>query len=136
MVFIHPRTLSLTTRRLIGRVDKRPVGCEYKTRAIFSHLSQINIFTPSQRNIFTPLPNKYFHILTKKHFHTTLTKKHFHTSHKEIFSHHSQRNVFTPLPKKYFHTSHKIEIRPKSRPKVINSRNKSHRDHIWGMFQL
>ena len=94
MVFIHPRTLSLTTRRLIGRVDKRPVGCEYKTRAIFSHLSQINIFTSSQRNIFTP------------------------------------------LTKKYFHTSHKIEIRPKSRPKVIYSRNKSHRDHIWGMFQL
>ena len=30
----------------------------------------------------------------------------------------------------------KIEIWPKSRPKVINSRNKSHRDHIWGMFQL
>ena len=27
----------------------------------------------------------------------------------------------------------KIEIWPKSRPKVINSRNKSHRDHIWGM---
>ena len=30
----------------------------------------------------------------------------------------------------------KIEIWPKSRPKVINSRNKSHRDHIWGMFEL
>ena len=27
---------------------------------------------------------------------------------------------------------HKIEIWPKSRPKVINSRNKSNRDHIWG----
>ena len=31
---------------------------------------------------------------------------------------------------------HKIEIWPKSRPKVINSRNKSHRGHIWGMFEL
>ena len=31
---------------------------------------------------------------------------------------------------------HKIEIWPKSRPKVINSPNKSHRDHIWGMFEL
>ena len=31
---------------------------------------------------------------------------------------------------------HKIEIWPKSRPKVINSQNKSHRDHIWGMFEL
>ena len=30
----------------------------------------------------------------------------------------------------------KFEIWPKSRPKVINSRNKSHRDHIWGMFEL
>ena len=28
----------------------------------------------------------------------------------------------------------KIEIWPKSRPKVINSQNKSHRDHIWEMF--
>ena len=27
---------------------------------------------------------------------------------------------------------HKIEICPK----VINSQNKSHRDHIWGMFEL
>ena len=27
-----------------------------------------------------------------------------------------------------------IEKWPKSRPKVINSRNKSHKDHIWGMF--
>ena len=31
---------------------------------------------------------------------------------------------------------HKIEIWPKSRPKVINSPNQSHRDHIWGMFEL
>ena len=31
---------------------------------------------------------------------------------------------------------HNIEIWPKLRPKVINSRNKSHRDHIWGMFEL
>ena len=31
---------------------------------------------------------------------------------------------------------HKIETWPKSRPKVINSPNKSHRDHIWGMFEL
>ena len=31
---------------------------------------------------------------------------------------------------------HKTEIWPKSRPKVINSPNKSHRDHIWGMFEL
>ena len=31
---------------------------------------------------------------------------------------------------------HKIEIWPKSRPKVINSQNKSHRDNIWGMFEL
>ena len=31
---------------------------------------------------------------------------------------------------------HKIEIWPKSHPKVINSRNKSHRGHIWGMFEL
>ena len=31
---------------------------------------------------------------------------------------------------------HKIEIWPKSRLKVINSPNKSHRDHIWGMFEL
>ena len=31
---------------------------------------------------------------------------------------------------------HKIEIWPKSRPKVINSPNKRHRDHIWGMFEL
>ena len=30
----------------------------------------------------------------------------------------------------------KIEIWPKSSPKVINSQNKSHRDHIWGMFEL
>ena len=30
----------------------------------------------------------------------------------------------------------KIEIWPKSRSKVINSPNKSHRDHIWGMFEL
>ena len=30
----------------------------------------------------------------------------------------------------------KIEIWPKSHPKVINSQNKSHRDHIWGMFEL
>ena len=30
----------------------------------------------------------------------------------------------------------KIEKWPKFRPKVINSRNKSHRDHIWGMFEL
>ena len=30
----------------------------------------------------------------------------------------------------------KIEIWPKSRPKVINSQNKSLRDHIWGMFEL
>ena len=30
----------------------------------------------------------------------------------------------------------KIEIWPKSRPKVIKSQNKSHRDHIWGMFEL
>ena len=29
-----------------------------------------------------------------------------------------------------------IEICPKLRPKVINSQNKSHRDHIWGMFEL
>ena len=29
-----------------------------------------------------------------------------------------------------------IEIWPKSHPKVINSPNKSHRDHIWGMFEL
>ena len=31
---------------------------------------------------------------------------------------------------------HKIEIWPKSLQKVINSPNKSHRDHIWGMFEL
>ena len=31
---------------------------------------------------------------------------------------------------------HKIEKWPKSHPKVINSRNKSHRDHFWGMFEL
>ena len=31
---------------------------------------------------------------------------------------------------------HKIEIWPKSRPQVINSQNKSHGDHIWGMFEL
>ena len=30
----------------------------------------------------------------------------------------------------------KIEIWPKSRSKVINSQNKSHRDHIGGMFEL
>ena len=30
---------------------------------------------------------------------------------------------------------HKIEIWPKSRPKVINPRNKSERDHIWGVFE-
>ena len=29
-----------------------------------------------------------------------------------------------------------IQIWPKSRPKVINSPNKSHGDHIWGMFEL
>ena len=31
---------------------------------------------------------------------------------------------------------HKIEIWPKSHPKVINSLNKSRRGHIWGMFEL
>jgi len=31
---------------------------------------------------------------------------------------------------------HKIEKWSKSRPKVINSRNKSGRGHIWGMFEL
>ena len=30
----------------------------------------------------------------------------------------------------------KVETWPKSRPKVINSRNKSHGDHILGMFEL
>ena len=30
----------------------------------------------------------------------------------------------------------KIEIWPKLRPKVINSRNKSLKEHIWGMFEL
>ena len=30
----------------------------------------------------------------------------------------------------------KIEKWPKPRPKVINSRKKSHSDHIWGMFEL
>ena len=30
----------------------------------------------------------------------------------------------------------KIEIWLKSRPKVINLRNKSPRGHIWGMFEL
>ena len=31
---------------------------------------------------------------------------------------------------------HKIELWPKSRPKVINAANKSHGDHISGMFEL
>ena len=31
---------------------------------------------------------------------------------------------------------HKIEIWPKSRPKMINSRNKCHKGNIWGMFEL
>ena len=31
---------------------------------------------------------------------------------------------------------HKIEIWPKSHPKVINSRDKSLRGHILGMFEL
>ena len=30
----------------------------------------------------------------------------------------------------------KIEIWPKSRPKVINSQNKRRGDHNWGMFEL
>ena len=30
----------------------------------------------------------------------------------------------------------KIEIWPKLRPKVITSQNKSHGDHILGMFEL
>ena len=30
----------------------------------------------------------------------------------------------------------KIVIWPKLRPKVIDSRHKSHRDHIWGLFEL
>ena len=30
----------------------------------------------------------------------------------------------------------KIEKWPKLRQKVINSGNKGHRDHIWGMFEL
>ena len=30
----------------------------------------------------------------------------------------------------------KIEIWLKSGPKVINSPNQSHKDHIWGMFEL
>ena len=29
-----------------------------------------------------------------------------------------------------------IEIWPKSRTKVINSQNKSQRDHIWGRIEL
>ena len=29
-----------------------------------------------------------------------------------------------------------IEIWPKLRPKVLISRNKSYRGHIWGMFEL
>ena len=33
-------------------------------------------------------------------------------------------------------TINKIEIWPKLHPKVINSQNKSHRDHIWEMFEL
>ena len=39
------------------------------------------------------------------------------------------------LPQKMI-PSLKNEIWPKSRPKVINSSNKSHMDHIWGMFEL
>ena len=31
---------------------------------------------------------------------------------------------------------HRIEKWPKSRSKVINSRNKNHRGHILGMFEL
>ena len=31
---------------------------------------------------------------------------------------------------------HKIEIWQNRAKKMINSRNKSHRDHIWGMFEL
>ena len=48
--------------------------------------------------------------------------------------------VFDPIYKgkmaKISPKINKIEIWPKSRPKVINSPNKSHRDHIWGMFEL
>ena len=48
--------------------------------------------------------------------------------------------VFDPIYKgkraKISPKIHKIEIWPKSRPKVINSPNKSHRDNILGMFEL
>ena len=48
--------------------------------------------------------------------------------------------VFDPIYKgkmaKISPKINKIEIWPKSRPKVINSPNQSHRDHIWGMFEL
>ena len=48
--------------------------------------------------------------------------------------------VFDPIYKgkraKISPKIHKIEILPKLRPKVINSPNQSHRDHIWGMFEL
>ena len=48
--------------------------------------------------------------------------------------------VFDPIYKgkraKISPKINKIEIWPKSRPRVINSRNKSHGDHIWGMALL
>ena len=48
--------------------------------------------------------------------------------------------VFDPIYKgkraKISPKIHKIEIWPKLRPKVIYSPNQSHRDHIWGMFEL
>ena len=48
--------------------------------------------------------------------------------------------VFDPIYKgkmaKISPKINKIEIWPKWRPKLINSPNQSHRDHIWGMFEL
>ena len=48
--------------------------------------------------------------------------------------------VFDPIYKgkraKISPKINKIEIWLKSGPKVINSPNQSHRDHIWGMFEL
>ena len=48
--------------------------------------------------------------------------------------------VFDPIYKgkraKISPKINKIEIWLKLGPKVINSPNQSHRDHIWGMFEL
>ena len=115
------------------------------------HLVRIwaNVFYRKRRQFWNPVTSRFQVIFAQFGTRPTFFWSWSHVWFQKNFRNHDwiirladfEQTCFTYLPfitnmAKISLKINKIEIWPKSRPKVINSQNKSHADHIWGMFEL